>query len=183
MFGQDGVSKVPEFLTDQHLLEYGAYVGTPSTEQLHKYFYLEESDLELISNLRYDHTRLGMAVQIGTLRYLGTFLERPTAVPEAVKTFVASQLKLRRSVDLEQYEKAKDAKYEHRALIRAHLGYKEFKGIEVLHLNRFLYSKALVADERPIVLFDLATQTPNFRQQCLGIDAVHDSVHHRYAHC
>jgi len=97
-----------EFLSDQHLLEYGAYVGTPSTEQLHKYFYLEDSDHVLISNLRYDHTRLGMTVQIGTLRYLGTFLERPPAVPEAVKTFVASQLELRRGVDLAQYEKALD---------------------------------------------------------------------------
>ena len=57
--------------------------------------------------------------------------------------------------------------FEHQRLIRAHLGYKHFDGLERLRLTRFLYARLLLGDERPIVLFDLCTARLAGRQVIL----------------
>jgi hypothetical protein len=38
--------------------------------------------------------RIGWAVQLGTIRYLGTFLDNPEEVPAVVTSYVAEQLGL-----------------------------------------------------------------------------------------
>ena len=52
---------------------YGQYNADPTSEQLNDYFTLQPVDLEIIQTCRYEHTKLGMAVQLCTLRFLGTF--------------------------------------------------------------------------------------------------------------
>jgi hypothetical protein len=46
----------------------------------------------VISAKRWDHMRLGFAVQLGTVRFLGTFLDEPDDVPPGVAADLARQL-------------------------------------------------------------------------------------------
>ncbi len=72
-----------EFLTDEQAAAYGRYTGPPSRAGLDRYFHLDGKALDLIEPKRRPHTRLGYAVQLTSMHYLGTFpadLDVPTEV-------------------------------------------------------------------------------------------------------
>jgi TnpA family transposase len=136
---------------------YGTFIDDPLPEQLETYFTLTEADLELLSQRRLPHTKLGMALQICTLRFLGTFLSDPTAVPVNAIDFVTKQLGFDH-VDLEPYKETVRLHFKHQSTIRHHLGYREFRGASVLSVARLLIQRLSVSEENEYVLFDLVTQ-------------------------
>ncbi|EMJ8100882.1 TPA: DUF4158 domain-containing protein, partial [Klebsiella pneumoniae] len=47
------------FLTPEQRDYFGRYVGSPSREELERFFYLSDEDRDVIQTLRGDHSRLG----------------------------------------------------------------------------------------------------------------------------
>ena len=82
------------FLTLAQRERYGRYPEVLSTIELARYFYLDDSDLEWIARKRRDFNRLGYALQLTTVRFLGTFLADPTAVPQAVIQALGVQIQV-----------------------------------------------------------------------------------------
>lgn len=146
-----------DFLTPAQEQRYGRYADEPTAAQLAKYFHLDDGDRARITHLRGRHNQLGFALQLGTVRYLGTFLADPTAVPAAVLRFVAGQCALPPATDLARYRTG-ETRWMHRRLITTQYGYREFLDQPAhFRLMRWLYARAWTGAERPSVLFDLAT--------------------------
>jgi hypothetical protein len=145
-------------LSGEQRRRYGRYAGEPTEAQLDRYFHLDEGDRALIARLRGGHNRLGFAVQLGTVRFLGTFLDDPTDVPPPVLATMAGQLGLRRLPGLDGYRHGRQ-RWRHVALIRDRYGYRDFAFDERarFRLTRWLYALCWAGDDRPSLLIDRAT--------------------------
>ena len=91
------------FLSPAQRDSYGQYLGDPSTQELARYFHLDDSDHTQIVEKRGDANRLGFALQLTTVRFVGTFLDDPTAVPPAVLATMSRQLGIDTTTDLTGY--------------------------------------------------------------------------------
>jgi TnpA family transposase len=146
-----------DFLTEDQQRRYGRYAGEPTPAQLERYFHLDDKDRGLIARCRSEHTRLGFAAQLGTVRFLGTFLANPAEVPPGVVVCIARQLGITETEGLKRYATS-EKRWDHAAEIRRTYGYRDFhQGSEAAALTRWLANRAWVSAERPSVLFDLAT--------------------------
>src|SRR5450631_339886 len=144
------------FLNGVQRASYGRYVGAPSAEDRTRYFHLDDAERALISQKRGDHNRLGFALQLTTVRFLGTFLEDPTAVPPIIVQFVADQCNITDSACLLDYRETPQ-RWAHTVEIRTQYGYREFVDpIARFRLTRWLYALCWTGTERPSVLFERA---------------------------
>jgi TnpA family transposase len=146
-----------DFLTQEQEQRYGRYTDEPSPSQLTRYFHLDDADRERIAVCRGAYNKLGYALQLGTVRFLGTFLTNPLDVPAGVIHFLATQLGLAETTNLEPYRDGRQH-WEHANEIKEAYGYRDFQTQpDLFRLTRWLYTRAWLGTERPIVLFDLTT--------------------------
>ncbi|PZR93594.1 MAG: Tn3 family transposase [Hyphomicrobiales bacterium] len=146
------------FLSDEQLARYGRYTGDPNEEQLARNFHLDAADRELVGTLRGAHNRLGFAVQLGTARFLGAFLDDPTQTPSAVIAAMARQLDETAPPSLDAYRDGRQ-RWRHTATIREQYGFRDLEEDPAagFRLTRWLYVLCWTGDDRPGLLFDRAT--------------------------
>ena len=91
------------------------------------------------------------------MRFVGTFLDDPTAVPPAVLATMSRQLGIDTTTDLTGYRDGK-WRFAHAAQIRTEHGYRDLADRAAgFGLTRWLYAQCWTGTERPSALFDRAT--------------------------
>ena len=114
------------FLTAGQVEAYGRFVETPPIEDLERFFLLDDADRKLVDTRRGAANRLGFALQLTTVRYLGTFLDDPIDVPVRVLEYLAEQLEVRKPAAVRDYLAREMTRFEHRWEIREADGWREF---------------------------------------------------------
>lgn len=154
-FREGGHSMPVEFLAKEQELTYGKYTDELSTEQLAKCFLLDDQDKLFIFSRKGEHNHLGIALQLCTVRFLGTFLTNPIEAPANVIQYLSRQLSINEHV-LTIYQAAK-AHWSHKLEIKEAYGYKDFTTQPYhLRLVHWLYNHFWLSSERPSVLFEIA---------------------------
>ncbi len=115
-----------EFLSDEQVAAYGSFVGEPVLAEVERFFYLDDGDRDLVAKRRSDSHRLGFAVQLGTVRAVGRFLEDPLDVPWVAVEFLASVLEIADASCVKRYLDRPQTAYEHAWEIRGRYGYRNF---------------------------------------------------------
>lgn len=143
-----------ELLTDEQAAGFGRFVGEPSRSELERFFVLDQVDAELVGRRRGDHNRLGFAVQLGTVRFLGGFLRDPIDVPWMVVDYLAAQLEVADSSVVELYAEREKTHLEHAWEIRGAYGYRDFADpAAAAGLREFMDGRAWTHAEGPARLF------------------------------
>lgn len=84
-----------QFLTDEQAAAYGRFVEEPTRPLLERSFFLDDVDRDLIALRWATAHRLGFAVQMCTVRYIGRFLvDDPLDVAWSVIEHLATQLRI-----------------------------------------------------------------------------------------
>ncbi len=144
------------FLSKEQRENYGRYSGEPSHHDLVRYFHLDDADHALIARKRGEHNRLGFAIQLGTVRYLGTFLDDSLDVPKSVLHTLTKQLSIKATDGVGAYIVSRQ-RLQHAAEIRGHYGYVEITERRIgFRLTRWLYALCWTGTDRPSVLFERA---------------------------
>lgn len=144
------------FLTVAQRESYGCYAASPTPEELARFFCINDDDRLLIDRKRGVHNKLGFAVQLGTVRFLGRFLDDPLNVPSVVLQAIAKQLDIVDFTNLQSYCTG-EQRWTHNNEIRNYYGYCDITDPKVgFRFTRWLCALCWTGTNRPGVLFDRA---------------------------
>jgi Domain of unknown function (DUF4158) len=141
-----------EFLTDAQAAAYAAYDGAPSRTELERFFFLDDADRELVAKRRGDHNRLGSALQLVTVRWLGTFLTDSLDVPLAVLDYVAAQAEAQDPSCVKRYTEPEKTRLEHQGEIAQLHGFVPFASAQASPVQ-WLDRRAWTTGDGPKALF------------------------------
>jgi TnpA family transposase len=145
------------FLSPAQRDNYAQYPDNLSSDIVASLFFLDDQDLEWIARKRGDFSRLGYALQLVTVRFLGTFITDFLALPHLVVERVASQISIAGANECLSIYQVSRQRWQHNVEIRSRYGYVEFaeKGSR-FRLGRILCALCWTGTDRPGVLFDHA---------------------------
>jgi hypothetical protein len=148
----EGDEEEKNFLTARQIEAYGRFEGAPSVEELERFFFLDDEDGKLIAKRRGDANRLGFALQLTTVRFLGTFLDDPLDVPSVVLDELAAQLGVADPSCVKAYVERANTKWEHRREICQVDGWRELASVRE-ELTRWVDHRAWTTGAGPKAIF------------------------------
>lgn len=127
-----------------------------AVEDLRACFALSDVDRALVFAQRGAANRLGLAVQLCALRFLGFVPQDLAGLPAAALDFLAAQVDAA-AHELREYGARSRTRVDHLARVREHLGYRTFDSTAASALGPWLGERA-VEHDAPGVLLALTTE-------------------------
>jgi TnpA family transposase len=127
-----------------------------SQEDLNSFFFLSSADHQEMDPIRGDYNRLGFALQLGCLRYLGFFPDDLLQIPQMVVQYIAQQLAVVPEL-LAFYGKRTSTQRQHQRKIQQLAGYRRATIADIAELEQWLLQRALEHD-KPTLLFTMACE-------------------------
>lgn len=121
-----------------------------------QYFTLTSDDLKQVNRKRQSVNRLGFALQLCALRYMGFCPDNLQQTPDPIVTFVSEQLEVEAAV-LSSYGQRPQTRTEHFQQVQTYLGFRTPEPIDLKRLSKWLVNRALEHD-KPTLLFQLAAE-------------------------
>lgn len=144
------------FLTSVERARLSSFPPEIPAGDLGRYFTLTPNDLVQVSNQRGDHNRLGFALQLCTLRYLGFVPDNLLEPPPAVLRLLAHQLDAPASA-LDAYSQRQQTGSDHLLQVMQYLHYRRATTHDLAALEAWLVDRALEHD-RPTFLLQSAAE-------------------------
>jgi TnpA family transposase len=143
------------FLTEAERQALRGFPDRIAAEELSKFFVLGRDDLQFVGRHRREHNRLGIALQLCTIRWLGFCPDDLTGVPENAVETVAAQLGISPGV-LMQYGQRPQTRTEHLREVLRYLGFRTPNQADMTALAEWLAVQAMSQPD-PRVLLQMAT--------------------------
>jgi len=144
------------FLTDAQRERLNRFPDDLPRDDLSAYFTLSGADIEIIKSQRHEHTQLGFALQLCTLRYLGFVPNDLSTVPVAATTFIGHQLKLTPAA-IQDYGRRTHTRTDHFLSVQSYLEFRKAAAADFGELADWLLQRALEHD-KPTLLLQLTCE-------------------------
>lgn len=132
------------FLTQADKDRFNRFPETIPHEDFVAFLLLTKPDLELVRQCREEHTRLGFALQLCALRFLGFVPDELSSTPTVVVEFVAEQLQVSPG-SLFPYGQRPATRTAHFQQILRYLGFRKPTADDLQQLSQWLLARALEA--------------------------------------
>jgi hypothetical protein len=144
------------FLSETERARLGRFPDDIAPADLITFFTLSEADTVQLPKRTTAANRLGFALQLCTLRFLGFCPTDLRTILPAVVHFVADQLRVSPE-ELTAYGEREQTRSDHLLHIQRHLGFRRASAADLRELGDWLLARALEHD-RPTLLFQMACE-------------------------
>ena len=163
-------------LTVEQRRQFTRFPSVVPQQALVDHFTLSSADLAFVRQQRGSHNRLGIAIQLGTLRYLGRTLTDTPFVPQRVIDHVADQLNIAPEA-FARYGERVNTFDEHLEKIRLAYAYRDYVWPAPLHLARHLLPVALHSDQVYPLIEQALVQMRKQRIIAPGMTTIEHLIH------
>src|SRR5437016_5899762 len=139
------------FLTEAEREQLNRFPEHIPEEDLRIVFLLSEADHQAVNRQHDDHTRLGFALQLCTLRYLGFVPTALSTAPSPAVAYVAEQLNVLPEV-IDAYGSRIATRTMHLQQVQRHLGFRRATPLDLYGLQTWLLERALEHDKPTLLL-------------------------------
>jgi len=139
------------FLTDDEREGLQYFPADISPNDVTAFFTLSATDMALVQKQRGNHNRLGFALQLCTLRYLGFSPKDIMATPDVVVAYVSKQIDVE-PVCLKLYGERTQTQSDNLQEVQAYLDFRTASTLDLADISSWLLERALEHDKPSLLL-------------------------------